>query len=119
MSEPQEERRVIDLMGIRPITLLRWVQNKTEPRPYFLRQLLDALPQYRDSLLPLMEKEFPGVSELVEDEVPKEIPPPSIRTSSRPTSPHRRLCASGRSARSSYNTSLTTWTLSNAAWNSS
>jgi hypothetical protein len=73
ISDPQEERRLIDLMGIRPITLLRWVQNKTEPRPYFLRQLLDALPQYRDSLLPLMEKEFPGVSELVEDEVPKEI----------------------------------------------
>ncbi len=73
ISDPQEERRLIDLMGIRPITLLRWVQNKTEPRPYFLRQLLDALPQYRDSLLPLMEKEFPGVSGLVEDEVPKEI----------------------------------------------
>jgi hypothetical protein len=73
ISDPQEERRLIDLMGIRPITLLRWVQHKTEPRPYFLRQLLDALPQYRDSLLPLMEKEFPGVSELVEDEVPKEI----------------------------------------------
>src|SRR5690349_9462387 len=73
ISDSQEEQRLIDIIGIRPITLLRWVHNKSEPRPYFLRQLLDALPQYRDSLLPLIEKEFPGFSELVEDEVPKEI----------------------------------------------
>jgi hypothetical protein len=73
ISDPQEEQRLIDIMGIRPITLVRWVQNKSEPRPYFLRQLLDALPQHRDSLLPLLEKEFPGFSELVEDELPKEI----------------------------------------------
>ncbi len=73
VSDPQEEQRLIDIMGIRPITLVRWVQNKSEPRPYFLRQLLDALPQHRDSLLPLMEKEFPGFSEMVEDDLPKEI----------------------------------------------
>ncbi len=69
----QEEQRLIDIMGIRPITLVRWMQNKSEPRPYFLRQLLDALPQHRDSLLPLIMKEFPGFSETVEDDLPKEI----------------------------------------------
>src|SRR6266851_1330869 len=61
VSDPQEEQRLIDIMGIRPITLVRWVQNKSEPRPYFLRQLLDALPQHGDSSL----AERPGREEFV------------------------------------------------------
>lgn len=73
ISDPGEEQRLIDMMGIRSITLLRWVQNKSEPRPYFLRQLLNALPQHRDVFLPLLEKEFPGFAEKIEDDIPKEI----------------------------------------------
>lgn len=73
ISDPGEEQRLIDMMGIRPITLLRWVQNKSVPRPYFLRQLLNALPQHRDIFLPLLEKEFPGFAEKLEDEIPQEI----------------------------------------------
>src|SRR5947199_10685881 len=73
ISDPAEEQRLIALMGIRPITLLRWVQNKSVPRPYFLHQLLNALPQHRDIFLPLLEKEFPGFAEQLEDEIPQEI----------------------------------------------
>jgi len=74
ISDPGEEQRLIAMMGIRLITMLRWVQNKSVPRPYFLRQLLNALPQHHDLLLSLLEKEFPGFAEqLLEEEVPQEI----------------------------------------------
>lgn len=64
----------IEALGVRPITLARWVKNKAEPRQYFLRQLLRALPQYYVALLSLIEEEFPGFSDTLGDDVPKEIP---------------------------------------------
>jgi hypothetical protein len=74
LRDAQEEQRLIDLLGVRPITLSRWVQQKSDPRPYFLRQLLAALPQQRELLLPLIEQEFPGFAETVDEEAaPREI----------------------------------------------
>src|SRR5258706_14693001 len=77
LRDAQEEQRLIDMLGVRPITLARWVQQKSDPRPYFLRQLLAALPQQREFLLPLIEQEFPGFAETVDEEaVPREIASP-------------------------------------------
>jgi hypothetical protein len=74
ISDPKEEQRLVEALGIRSITLTRWVKNKAEPRPYFLRQLLHALPQHHVLLLALIEEEFPGFSETLGDDVPKELP---------------------------------------------
>ncbi len=59
IAEPQERQRIADALGVNPITLTRWVTNKSNPRQDNLRPLLDALPQYRQLLIELIEQEFP------------------------------------------------------------
>ncbi len=72
MEDPQEKQRLSATLGVRPLTLERWVARKTDPHPNNIRQLLLALPRYRDPLLKLIEAEFPGVG-LQSDDGPREI----------------------------------------------
>src|SRR5258706_11335326 len=60
LRDAQEEQRLIDMLGVRPITLARWVQQKSDPRPYFLRQLPAALPPPRAFPLAPTHHGFPG-----------------------------------------------------------
>jgi len=60
IADTGERQRVASELGVRPITLTRWATNESDPRPQNLHRLLTALPQNRDSLITLIEEEFPG-----------------------------------------------------------
>ena len=62
ISEPHEKQRLSELLGVRAITLTRWISKESDPRPQNLRNLLNALPQHREQLLDLIRDE-PGFEE--------------------------------------------------------
>jgi hypothetical protein len=79
ISDSQEKQRLIDGLGITPITLIRWINGESEPRPQNLRRLITLLPQYQEELRVLIceEKgisEFPGtLYEEFTHEIPSEF----------------------------------------------
>lgn len=58
-SDPQEQQRITEVLGINVMTLRRWINNETNPRPQNLRLLLNALPHHRRHLVALLAVEFP------------------------------------------------------------
>jgi transcriptional regulator with XRE-family HTH domain len=76
LNDPRERQRLADELGIRTITLNRWLSGETAPRPQNMRHLLNALPQYRDQLLDLLrlEKGFEDLTTTIDDDSAKEIP---------------------------------------------
>ncbi len=80
IQSAQERERLASELGVRPITLMRWAHGESSPRPYSLRQLLNALPeQQRKELLPLLSEEFSEISLIVKEDSTEgqlqEIPP--------------------------------------------
>ncbi len=76
ISEPKEKQRIIEELNITAITLSRWVNGDSDPRPQNLRTLINALPQYREQFLELL-KEEKGIEDIrnpLPDDSPKEIP---------------------------------------------
>src|SRR6266566_4807276 len=78
IQNPQERQRLVNELSINSLTLTRWANNQSKPRPRNLHQLLNALPQYRDELIKSFALEFPN---FVADEIghgiadqPLEIP---------------------------------------------
>ncbi len=59
-SDPQEQQRITEALGINAMTLRRWINNETNPRPQNLRLLLNALPHHRKQLVALLAIEFPA-----------------------------------------------------------
>jgi len=59
ISNPQERQQIADALQLHPITLTRWVTNKTTPRLESLRQLLDILPSRHQKLAEWIIKEYP------------------------------------------------------------
>jgi transcriptional regulator with XRE-family HTH domain len=57
ISDPHERQRLAEELGIKPITLNRWVNGESDPRPQNLRHLLTALPQQREQMLELIREE--------------------------------------------------------------
>jgi transcriptional regulator with XRE-family HTH domain len=57
ISDPQERQRLAEELGIKPITLIRWANGESDPRPQNLRHLLTAVPQHRDQMLELIREE--------------------------------------------------------------
>ncbi|HEY7415308.1 MAG TPA: helix-turn-helix transcriptional regulator, partial [Ktedonobacteraceae bacterium] len=53
VSDPKEKQRIIEELNITPITLSRWVNGDSDPRPQNLRTLVNVLPQYREQFLDL------------------------------------------------------------------
>src|SRR2546421_11447789 len=62
ISDPHEKQRLAEQLGVRSITLTRWISKESDPRPQNLRNLLNALPAQRDQLLDLIREE-PGFEE--------------------------------------------------------
>jgi len=62
IENPHERERVAALVKVSPITLTRWVKQESRPRPQNVRNLLLALPQHRDLLLPLLTEQKDGFS---------------------------------------------------------
>src|SRR5260370_35507764 len=59
ISNPLERERIANEIGVRPLTLSRWISGESLPRPHNLRQLLNSLPkQQRDELRGAMEEEL-------------------------------------------------------------
>ena len=75
ISDHTERERIANEIGVRSITLTRWITNESKPRPQNLRQLLHALPKhYRDQLAELLEEEeHIDLSDSSISELPDEI----------------------------------------------
>lgn len=61
IADPQEKQRLCTVLQVRSLTLERWRDSKSDPRPHNIRQLLAALPDYRERMARLIEAEFTGV----------------------------------------------------------
>ena|SRR5437588_3737541 len=60
IQNPLERQRLVNELSINALTLTRWANNQSKPRPRHLHQLLNALPQYRDELIQSFALEFPN-----------------------------------------------------------
>ena len=58
IKDPNEKKRLAQALDINAFTLIRWVNDETDPRAQNLHQLLAALPQHRSVLLELIRQEF-------------------------------------------------------------
>jgi transcriptional regulator with XRE-family HTH domain len=79
LQDVQERQRIATELGTNPMTLMRWVNNKTKPRVQNLQQLLRALPlKYRNPMIELLAAEFPEFPDLMkgslDEDVSQEIP---------------------------------------------
>ena len=74
MSNPEEKQRIAEELGMRTISVSRWVTGESDPRPRNLRRLLDALPKYREMLYDLISEEYSNFSDPETDSSSKEIP---------------------------------------------
>jgi hypothetical protein len=72
-SDQAGMQRIVQELGVRDITVKRWVKGESEPRHQNLRRLLNALPEYRERFLEFFIEEFEDFSDLP-DESEHEIP---------------------------------------------
>src|SRR5260370_12315672 len=64
ISNPVEREQLAKAVGVRSITLYRWVNSESSPRPHNLRQLLASLPyEQRNRMAALLEQEHLDFSE--------------------------------------------------------
>lgn len=74
ISNPIERERIANEIGVRAITLGRWISGESVPRPHNLRQLLNALPkQQRDELLESIEEELSDLAVAALADISSEI----------------------------------------------
>ena len=76
-SDPSERERIATAAGVRSITLTRWINGDSHPRPANLSQLIRAIPaQYQRQFQELFEQEEGPLSVLLAGETyqPEEIP---------------------------------------------
>ena len=77
LRDRKEKHRLINQLGITPITLKRWVNGESDPRPQNLRRLISVLPQYQKQLGSSIKEEshfYEGETALERNESTKEIP---------------------------------------------
>jgi len=76
LRDPQEKQRVTHDLNVSSFTLQRWVRGEANPQMQQLHQLLQALPQHQNVLLPLIVEEFEGVGYSVQEQAEEidEIP---------------------------------------------
>lgn len=77
ISNPEKKMQIAEALGIQPITLTRWAEHISTPRPQKLRALLDAVPlQYKEQLGVLLKGEYELEVESIKqvEEIEMEIP---------------------------------------------
>src|SRR2546425_5865873 len=75
ISDPTERDRIATELGVRTITLTRWVHDNTTPRSDNLQRLLKVLPeQYQEQFLELLRKDFPTLPLNKEADISDELP---------------------------------------------
>lgn len=67
-----ERQRIANELGVSSITLTRWANGISNPRPQNLRHLLRALPQHRAILTELISEEFPDIIQSIGDDQEKD-----------------------------------------------
>lgn len=67
-SDPTMMQRIVQELGIRDITVKRWIRGESEPRPQNIRRLLSALPEHRERLIDLFSDAFEDFPEFSLDE---------------------------------------------------
>lgn len=76
VQNPKERQHILDELGIRPITISRWISGESFPRANKLHQLLNLYPYHREQFAAALRHEK-GMDEFaapVEDETPANIP---------------------------------------------
>jgi transcriptional regulator with XRE-family HTH domain len=67
IADVQERKRLAAHLGVNPISLTRWAQNETNPRPQHLHRLTQVVAsQYRVRLSQLIEQDFPDLADVGE-----------------------------------------------------
>jgi transcriptional regulator with XRE-family HTH domain len=74
ISDPHEKQRIAQELGVRTITLTRWVTGESDPRPQNLRHLLNVVPEERELLFELIGEEFEDFTAVSTDDSSKDIP---------------------------------------------
>jgi transcriptional regulator with XRE-family HTH domain len=70
IQNPQTKQQLAVELKISHITLTRWANNQSQPRPQNLQQLVQALPYpVREQMMALLQEEFPDI--LTEVEAPQ------------------------------------------------
>ncbi len=59
IGNPVERRRIASIVEVQEVTLQRWTMSRANPHPRNLHQLVSALPQFHNDIVPLIQKEFP------------------------------------------------------------
>lgn len=73
LRDPRERQRIASAVGVSEITLRRWVNNESVPRPQNLRLLLRAFPKDQKVLTDLLSAESVVPSLLHPDELHEDI----------------------------------------------
>lgn len=60
IHDARERQRIANELNVSTVTLTRWVNKTSHPRPANLYRLLEALPQHHTMLVELIAKEYPG-----------------------------------------------------------
>jgi hypothetical protein len=89
IRDTKEKQRLVDELNVTPITLTRWVNGESDPRPQNLRQLINALPQHQEQIQKLVkeEKEFSDFLDSIQYESVKAISTFRIRIVEEPLTP--------------------------------
>ncbi len=76
IQDNTEKQRLLEQLRVSSITLTRWINGESEPRPQNIRALVKALPAYSEELIGLMrkEKDMVDLPKPFEEDLVKEIP---------------------------------------------
>ena len=72
VADTHERQRIANELSVSTITLSRWVNGTSNPRPQNLRHLLRALFQHQAVLIELISEEFPDITQTIGDDQQKD-----------------------------------------------
>ncbi len=75
LKQPGERQRIARALDINPLTLTRWTEDQSAPRPRYLQRLPTVIPEQQMVLSLLIAQEFPefAMDASTTDEAPLEI----------------------------------------------
>ena len=74
IQDSRFKQRIIDELGIKPITLNRWIEGQSEPRQQNFRQLVTILPEFRENFYEILGEEFTDAAITSASDATKVIP---------------------------------------------
>ncbi len=72
INNTQERQRIANELNVSSITLMRWANGTSNPRPQNLRHLIRALPSHNTRLLELISEEYPDILLMIDNEQEKD-----------------------------------------------